>query len=520
MSDEAITFVIVGLAVAVFIWDRFPVAVVATAVALSLWATGVLTLEESLAGFGNPTVIFVAGLLVVAEALDATGVTSWVGHQLIDRSGPSRPRLLVLTMLVCALLTIAVTPNGAVAALVPVVAVLAVRMHRAPSQLLMPLAFASMAGSMLVLTASPVNIIVSEAADEAGVGAFGFFEFALVGLPLLAGTIVIVLLLGEWLLPIRTPKVAKRDFSRHAATLVEHYGLDVDPGRLLTRQRGVVEVVIPPRSELIGNTTFPGMVTESGDLVVLAVHRRAEELTGETTLEAGDTLLLEGAWGHLDHHLGGPKVVVVDEPAAVRRQAVPLGPGAGRAIAVLLAMIVLLATDLTPPAAAGLLAAGAIVVTGVLTIEQAYRGIHWTTVILIAGMIPLGTAMTQTGAAARLADFLVDSLGELGPRALLLGLALLVFVLGQLISNTATVLVVIPIALSAAADLDVSPKPVLMAVCVASGAAFLTPIATPANVMVMEPGGYRFGDYWKLGAPLVVLFGVVAVLLVPVIWSF
>lgn len=518
MSDEAITFLIVGATVAVFIWDRLPVAVVATAVALSLWATDVLTLDESLAGFGDPTVLFIAALFVVAEALDATGVTGWVGHQLIDRSGPSRARLLVSTMIVCALLTVALTPNGAVAALVPVVAVMAVRTRRPASQLLMPLAFASMAGSLLVLTASPVNVIISEAAADAGVGAFGYFEFALVGAPLLAGTIGIVLFLGERLLPSRTPKSIQRDFSQHARTLVEQYGLDLAPSELLTPSRGVAEIVIPPRSELIGDTAFPGMMTESGDLVVLAIHRRAEEITGETTLEAGDTLLLEGTWSHLDYHLSDPDVLVVDEPAAVRRQAVPLGQGAGRALAALGAMIVLLATGLVPPAAAGLLAAGAIVVSRVLTIEQAYRGIQWTTVILIAGMIPLATAMTETGAANRFADGLVNVVD--GPRALLAGLVGLVFVLGQLISNTATVLVVTPIAVSAAAELDVSAKPVLMAVCVASAAAFLTPIATPANLMVMEPGGYRFGDYWRLGLPLLALFGAVAVLLVPVIWSF
>jgi len=101
-----------------------------------------------------------------------------------------------------------------------------------------------------------------------------------------------------------------------------------------------------------------------------------------------------------------------------------------------------------------------------------------------------------------------------------LGLVVLVFALGQLISNMATALIVIPIAVSAAGELDVSPKPVLMAVCVASAAAFLTPVATPANLMVLSPGGYRFGDYWKLGLPLIGLFGAVAVLLVPVIWSF
>jgi di/tricarboxylate transporter len=141
-------------------------------------------------------------------------------------------------------------------------------------------------------------------------------------------------------------------------------------------------------------------------------------------------------------------------------------------------------------------------------------------VILVGGMIPLSTAMVSSGAAQTLADRLVDIVGDAGPRALLLGLVVLTFALGQLISNMATALIVLPVAASAASELDVSAKPVLMAVAVASAAAFLTPVATPANLMVMGPGGYRFADYWKLGLPLLTLFGLVAVLLVPVIWSF
>ena len=183
-------------------------------------------------------------------------------------------------------------------------------------------------------------------------------------------------------------------------------------------------------------------------------------------------------------------------------------------------MVVLLATGAVPPAVAGLLAAGAIVVGGVLTIEQAYRGISWTTVVLVAGMIPLSTAMIQTGAAARLADGLVDIVGDAQPHLLLLGLFLLTAVLGQLISNMATALIVLPIALETAKDLDISARPVLMCVTVAAAAALITPVATPANLMVMEPGGYRFTDYWKLGLPLLALYGVVAVGLVPVFWGF
>jgi di/tricarboxylate transporter len=135
-------------------------------------------------------------------------------------------------------------------------------------------------------------------------------------------------------------------------------------------------------------------------------------------------------------------------------------------------------------------------------------------------MISLSTAMLETGAAETLADGLVRIVGDAGPYALLLGLFLLTATLGQLISNMATALIVIPIAISAAADVGVSAQPVLMAVAVSAAASFLTPVATPANLMVMEPGGYRFGDYWKLGLPLLALFGAVAVLLVPVFWRF
>ena len=520
MSQSTITFLILGVTVAVFVWDQLPVGVVAFGVALSLWATGVLDLDQALGGFGDPTVIFIASLFVVSEGLDSTGVTAWAGQQLIARAGDSRARLIVLMMALVAVLTALISVNGSVAALLPVVAVMAVRLRMSPSQILMPLAFGAHAGSLVALTGSPVNVIASEAADDAGVGRFGFFEFALVGIPLLAGTIAIVVLFGERLLPDRRARSITRDFGILARTLAEQYALDDDPDALMSRQSGIAEVIVPPRSALIGETVFPGMVTESGDLVVRAVQRKGEHLSGEIELVVGDALLLQGAWGALEYHLDDPDLLVVDQPALVRRQAVPLGPGAKRVLVVLAAMVILLVTGWVPPAVAGLLAAGAIILSGILTVDQAYRGIAWTTVILVAGMIPLSTAMVETGAAEQLAEALVDGVGDAGPHALLLGLVLLTLALGQLISNTATALIVIPIAISAAAELDVSAKPLLMGVCVAAAAAFLTPVATPANLMVMGPGGYRFGDYWKLGLPLLALFGVTAVLLVPVIWSF
>ncbi len=519
MGDAAITYLVLAAVVAVFVSGRVPTAIVAIGTALALWATGVLELEQALAGFGDPTVIFIATLFVVSEGLDATGVTAWAGQQLLASAGESRTRLIVLTMSLVALLTALINVNGSVAALVPVVVVMAVRVGRPPSQLLLPLAFGAHAGSLLTLTGTPVNVIVSDAAADAGVGRFGFFEFALVGVPLVVGTIGIVALLGERLLPSRTARTIGADFSGHARTLAEQYRLEHEPEALMNRRSGVAEVVVRPRSELAGSVVFPGMVTESGELVVLAVRRAGEELEpSETRLAEGDTLLLQGTWAALDEHLDDPDVLVVDPPALVRRQAVPLGPGAKRAVAVLVAMVVLLVTGVVPAVVAGLLAASAVVLLGLLSVDQAFRSISWTTVVLVAGMISLSTAMVETGAAEDLADGLVDLVGGAGPYALLVALFLLTAALGQLISNMATALIVIPIALSAAADMDVSAKPVLMAVAVSAAAAFLTPIATPANLMVMGPGGYRFGDYHRLGLPLLGLFGIVAIFLVPVFW--
>ena len=189
MSPIAYTAAIIAVVVVLFVWNRLPVVVVAMATALALWATGVLTIGQALGGFGDPAVIFIASLFVVSSGLEVTGVTAWAGQLLIRGAGEeSRTRLLVLTMSLVALLTALISVNGAVAALLPVVVVIAVRLKRNSSQLLMPLVFSAHAGSMLALTGTPVNVLVSEAGSDAGVGGFGFFEFALVGVPLLAGS--------------------------------------------------------------------------------------------------------------------------------------------------------------------------------------------------------------------------------------------------------------------------------------------------------------------------------------------
>src|SRR5690606_3975315 len=211
--------------------------------------------------------------------------------------------------------------------------------------------------------------------------------------------------------------------------------------------------------------------------------------------------------------------IAVTPPQTLQR-AVPLGQGAKRALVILALMVALLATGLVPPAVAGLLAVGALVLTRVLSVPQVYRAVSWTTFVLIAGMIPLSNAFVSTGAAGGIADAVLTMTGGASPILALLVLCVVTIILGQFISHVATVLFVAPIAVSIAQTTDVSVQPFMMALTVAGAAAFLTPTATPVNLMVMQPGGYRFGDYWRLGLPLAIVFLAFAVLYVPLVWPF
>lgn len=602
MSDAALCLLVLALVVGLFVWNRLPVELVALGSAVLLHATGLLTADQVFAGFGDPVVVFVASLFVVSTALQTTGLTTWAGRRLARTVDSGPHGLLVAAMVLAAVLSAVITVNGSVAALLPLVVMLGVRGGQYPSRLLMPLAFAGHAGSLLLLISSPINLIASEAAEQDGAGPFGFFQFTLVGLPVLAGTIAIAVLLGPRLLPRRDPTAIPPDLSRHAHTLVDYYALEQEAASLqltpdsplvgaaprdladrspdgllvigaltadghdsrgdaplqagdvlilrgspdtvdafartarlqplppplrahladvlLNRDTGLVEVVVSPRSPLIGSTVFPGMNSAEGDLVIIATRRRGHDTGPEPTrVQSGDSLLLQGPWHALGPAQDRRDLLVVDPPADIRREGTPLGPDAWKALAVLGAMVLLLATALVPAPVAGLLAALAVIACRVVSVSDAYQGINWTTLVIVGAMFPLSIAIQQSGAADDIAHLVVTTAGG-SAYLLLLAVFVLTAALGQVISNMATALIVTPIAVSAAHDAGVSVLPVLMGVAVAAAAALLTPVATAANLMVMGPGGYRFGDYWKFGAPLLLWYLAVTLALVPVIWPF
>ena len=175
-------------------------------------------------------------------------------------------------------------------------------------------------------------------------------------------------------------------------------------------------------------------------------------------------------------------------------------------------------TRLQSPVTLTLLAAVTMILGRCVTTREAYRAVSWSSVVLVAAMLPLGQALQKTGGAALVADGMVGALGDLSPLALLAGVFLLTSLFSQVISNTATTVLVAPVVLQTAADLGLSPEPFLMIVAVSASSACLTPIATPTNLMVLSPGGYRFGDYLRVGAPLMLLYLVVSLVLVPWIW--
>lgn len=603
MAQIIITLSIILAAMVLFAWNRLPAAVVAIAASLALYFSGVLTMHETLGGFGDPVVVMIAALLAIASGLETAGVGARAGQLLMRHTGSNDTLRIVAIMIVAAVFSGLIGMNGAVAAMLPVTIAVAVRTGLVASRIMIPLAFACLTGSKLTLLGTPVNVIAATQADEAGVGHIGFFEWAVLGVPLLAGTIVITVLFGRSLLADRRSQSIPTDFSAHAQTLVEQYRLEdglhhfrvrqTSPyigkpkgeielsnypglqliallegdgvtalhraeitegdsilirgdaamaGRLagdmhlavregekegaiadvlLSRASGLAEVVIPMRSKMIGQSVFPGMATEDGGLMILAIQRGGTEMSGEpVVLRAGDHLLLQGTWKALDQYLSDPKVLVVDSPEVVQKQAVASGPGAHAAIAILLLLVVLLAFDIVPAPIAAVICAALMIVTGVLTLPQFYRGIDWNTCILIGAMIPPATAMTKTGAAALMGDYVVNALGTAGPHAVLAGIFIVSATISQFISNTSAALVMMPIGLATASELGVSALPMMLGVAMGASASFLTPFANGVSLMVYGPGGYRFGDFWRLGLPIIVWALIVTVVVVPLHWKF
>jgi len=329
--------------------------------------------------------------------------------------------------------------------------------------------------------------------------------------------IALTVVLGPKLLPHRAPASAPKDLSEHADTLAAQSRLDGEAAEFSVED-GAIEIVIPPRSPFLGDTVHPGMRTDSGDLIIEAIQRSGDHLE-RADLRVGDVLVMRGAWEALESRSLDAGLLPVDKPDAVRRQSVHLGPRAYASIAVLAVICAMLAVNVIP-AGVVVIAAPVLVGARVISVGQAQHSVSLTTLVIVSGMVPMSTAMQTSGLADALSTWLVDVFGGSSPYLLLAAIVVIVLVLGQLLSNLATVLIVVPVAIAVSTTAGLSPLPMMMGITVAGAASFLTPVTTAGNLMLQEPGAYRFGDYWRLGLPCILLFAVVAIFLVPAVWPF
>jgi di/tricarboxylate transporter len=603
------------ITIALFIWGKFTPDVIALSSMLSLFLFGVLDLTETLSGFSNPTVIMIASLFIVGEGLSQTGWTALAGQKFIKIASKSSTKLLLITTLGSGLLSGVVSNTGTVATLMPVTISSAWSIGTLPSKLLMPVAFGSNTGGLLTLTGTPPNIIVNNTMLESGLEGFSFFEFALIGLPLLLITLLYFRFIGYRLLPnnktnnkpvdvsttlhkwikaykvdddyyrlrVRPvspligkrlgkwnfednhhvsilrikrhhPSVLKRnepfiefpyndtEFKSHDIITVKgdteainalmikfRLGLlPLEPiadelrNNLINQEVGMTEIIVTPKSTLVGRKLRLGRFFKRFGVQLMAASRNNKPFTdNEIVVKAGDAFLIRGIWEDIEllktYH---ENLVIIGSPEGMAKTVTNLTYKSFIALFALILMIGLLVFKIVPGAIAALIAAGIILVTGCVPITKAYKGISWISVVMIAAMIPMGLALQKTGTAKFIADGLVNTLGNLHPLALLGGIFLLTTAFSQVINNSATAVLMAPIVILTASTLNLSAAPFMIAVAISASTAFLTPVGTTTNAMVMTAGGYKFIDYVKVGAPLLLLFLITTLLLAPLIWPF
>ena len=289
----------------------------------------------------------------------------------------------------------------------------------------------------------------------------------------------------------------------------------------MVREMGVAKVMLAPNSDLLGKTLRVAALQTRHQVGVLGILRDRKPLEGDLrdeTMHFGDILLVSGRWQAIRNLQADKKnFVVLSLPLEIDDIA-PARQKAPWALGILGLMVGAMTFELVPNVAAVLISAMALIATRCVSVDEAYKSINWPSLVLIAGMLPLATALKRTGGTDLMVDGLVNNIGDFGPLAMMAGLFALTAVLSLFVSNTATAVMLAPIAIGVALDMGVAPAPFVMTVAVAASAAFMTPVSSPVNTLVVEPGGYRFIDFVKVGVPMTLLTGAVSLILIPLLF--
>lgn len=290
-----------------------------------------------------------------------------------------------------------------------------------------------------------------------------------------------------------------------------------------SRDVGMAEVSMNPDSELLGKSLRDIKFRTRYGLNVVGIRRDGKAMDGKLVdepLRLGDILLVIGDWKLIRILSTKPRNFIVLNLAAEVEAVAPAASQAPHALFCLALMVAMMVTNEIPNFVAALIACLLMGKFRCIDMESAYKSIHWPSIILIVGMMPFALALQKTGGISLAVDALMEVAGNLGPHVMLLCLFILCATIGLFISNTATAVLMAPIAIAAARQMEVSPLPFAMIVGIAASAAFMTPVSSPVNTLVLGPGGYKFGDFVKIGVPFTIIVMIISVLLVPILFPF
>jgi di/tricarboxylate transporter len=281
----------------------------------------------------------------------------------------------------------------------------------------------------------------------------------------------------------------------------------------------LIEALVPPRSKLIGQTLSGADYIRRFGCMVLAIQRRGKILRdrlADIDFDDGDTLLLQCDKESVNRIMQSKDLVVTNELTELHLRK----DRAVRALTIFISIILLAAFNIVSILIAALIGAVAMVLGRCITLEEAYTAIDWKVIFLLGGILPLGLALQQTGTATWLANTVMQPLIAMGPLIVLASFYIITAALTEMMSNNASAILLVPIALSAAEIMGVSARPFLIAITFAASTSFATPIGYQTNTMIYAPGGYRFSDFARIGVPLNILFCAITVLVAPIIWPF
>ncbi len=581
--------IVIGLLIAAVIFfatEKVSVDLVTLGLLCVLVLSGILTVNQAFAGFGNEVIIMLGSIFVIGAALRETGVLDQLGHALARATGGHPGRVVAVMMTTVGGVSAFMNNTTVTAMFLGPVIGLARRLGISPSRLLMPLAFSSLMGGTCTLIGTSTNVAVSGAMVKMGMPAVGMFEVTPVGIVLLGLGLVYMIIIGmrwvperdradgqldtapmrEYLAevvirpgsPLIGQEVYASDFSvlefqvvklrrgteqidvsphlrfeqgdvvlvagkvQNLIKVKKIEGIDIAEDLDLVhsgvdmKDASIAEVVLTPRSSLVGKTLRHSNFRRLSGLSVLALLRGDRTLNdhmADVPLQAGDMMLLQGTFDRMRQYEAASEMVVITEHSVSHN-----AQKRGVAVLIAFAVAVLLSSfDLIPASIAFLLVALLALATRCITLDAAYESVDWRLLILIGGMTAFGAAMAKSGADLMIAQAITGWLQPFGAIAVLGGFTVLTVLLTQPMSNAAAALVVLPIAIKAAESMGTNPRAFAIAIMLSASISVLTPFE-PSCILVYGPGKYRFSDFIKVGGGLTVLSVILILILVPLFW--